>query len=779
MASRVNKCNTSNRPVNTSISNENMRGKKKPTPQLKLIKELSELVIEVVNAKFEGDQDLIHFLISYYDNTSNKVFTSNLFLKKSDVERKVIIEKHCKMFTYKQPNNKTRRSYFRGPRDMNLTIDLSDAEKTSNFAYLMYLDMEHDDTLPINNMSFEDFCKGTYSNAGRERKTPVWYFFGDAIEPVKTDFILKMKSIMGNTATGKESRIKAAFEQIYDNSNTVKNAIELKKSEITPDIIKDNNFLYWLVDQEDSARTATRSINRTAQIVPRRPAYNAGNIGTERIKSIYPMVSVANLMDPGVELIIDSAKADSELVMMHKRKEPTSRLTYNYHKPKFTIKHHLGETKLEVYYSQRLDKKVKEGGKDTIKKIGRGYGIYLTNSNHKQRHINNKDSECVFRLAGNMSKNAAKKIGTSQARLSKFLGDFMQVLTAVRTIRNTQNRGTYHYALTTGDTMMANMFLYICTVNGVTPKLWFLTSTQGTAKVIGLNNIIDVKKLNRQNAGRPVSQITGVASERPNLNRVNNKNTATSRNSTSQNSMGTNSRNLAAAIGKVAPQPKRSNSVAEGSGNSGNRNGATPIQVVNANNSNNNMNNGNRAIAGMFSKYEPRPQAQKRKRGKNNNSPNAQSGVGSRYSIVGNKNNNLNNAASPMNINGQNSKPNNRNAMIRNLRAQLAAARAALVESTQAASAAANAANAATKKLQQTRNERNAQAAKNAAAKNAAAKKAVKNATAKAKKLARALQQLQTNAPGLAGAQQNQGSRRSTRQAQKRGNGRNAKKSRR
>ena len=515
--SQVNKCNTSNRPVKTNISPEN-----KPTPQLKLIKNLSKLVIQVVNAKFGGDQDLIHFLISYYDNTSNNVFTSGLFSGKNDNERTDIIEKHCKMFTYKQPGNKTRISYFRGPKDMNLTIDLNSIEKTLNFAYLMYLDMEHDGTLPVKNMTFEAFCKGSYREGNKEIKTPVWYFFGSGIDTMyekDTPFISNMKTIMGNVATGKESRIKASFANIYDKSNAVKNAIELNKSEVTPYIIKGGNFLYWLVDQEDKARTATRTINRTA--------YTRNNIQSQRIKSIYPMITVANFMDPGVDLIIDSAKADSVLVM---KEEPKSRLTYNYHQPKFTIKHELGQTNLEVYYSQQLDKNVK-GSKP--KRIGRGYGIYLSNSMHKKRFQNKKDPECVFRLSGKMSKDAAKRINTSQARLSKFLGDFLQVLTAVRTIKNTENRGTYHYALTTGDTMMANMFLYICTVNGITPKLWFLTSAQGTAKVIGLNNIIE--KSNRQNAGRAGSQITGVPSERPNSKRVNNnKNTATSRNGTTQ-----------------------------------------------------------------------------------------------------------------------------------------------------------------------------------------------------------------------------------------------------
>ena len=637
--SQVNKCNTSNRPVNTTISPENT-----PTGQLRLIKDLSKLVIQIVNAKFGGDRDLIHFLISYYDNTSNNVFTSGLFSGKNENQRKDIIQKHCEMFTYKQPGNKSRISYFRGPKDMNLTIDLNSIEKTLNFAYLMYLDMEHDGTLPMifddkNNknkkmkkMTFDDFCKGSYSDGKKEIKTPVWYFFGSGIniESKVTPFISKMKEIMGTAATGKESRIKASFEKIYDKSNAVKNAIELNRSEVTPYIIKKPNLLYWLVDQEDKARTATRMINRTAQTVSR-PAYTTNNIQSQRIKSIYPMITVANFMDPGVDLIIDSAKADSELVM---KEEPTSRLTYNYHQPKFTIKHELGWTNLEVYYSQQLDKNVK----GTTKRIGRGYGIYLSNSTQKRRYQNKKDPECVFRLSGKMSKDAAKSKNTSQARLSKFLGDFLQVLTAVRTIKNTQNRDTYHYALTTGDTMMANMFLYICTVEGITPKLWFLTSSQGAAKVIGLNNII--KKPNRQNAGRPGSQITGVPSERPNSKRVNNnKNTATSRNGTTSSGKKNGKKNGNNGVAGM-PQNRRLNSVLEGSGNSNN---------TTTSGKKNGKKNGNNGLARMIMTSQGQNQNKRTPiqiRNSNNNNgsppvrgPNTQSGVGGRNSIAGNNKN--------------------------------------------------------------------------------------------------------------------------------------------
>jgi len=626
--SQVNNCNTRNRPVKTNISREN-----KPTPQLTLIKNLSKLVIEIVNAKFGGDQDLIHFLISYYDNTSNNAFTSELFSDKNENQRKDIIQKHCEMFTYKQPGNKSRISYFRGPKDMNLTIDLNSIEKTLNFAYLMYLDMEHDGTLPMifddkNNknkkmkkMTFDDFCKGSYSDGKKEIKTPVWYFFGSGIniESKVTPFISKMKEIMGNSATGKESRIKASFEKIYDKSNAVKNAIELNKSEVTPYIIKNPNLLYWLVDQEDKARTATRTINRTA--------YTTKNIQSQRVKSIYPMITVANSMDPGVDLIIDSAKADSVLVM---KEEPKSRLTYNYHQPKFTIEHELGKTNLEVYYSQQLDKNVK----GTTKRIGRGYGIYLSNSMQTKRFRNKKDPECVFRLTGKISKDAAKRINTSQARLSKFLGDFLQVLTAVRTIKNTQNRDTYHYALTTGDTMMANMFLYICTVKGITPKLWFLTSAQGTAKVIGLNNIIE--KPNRQNAGRPGSQITGVPSERPNSERVNNKNNKNTATSSGKKNGKKNGNNGVAGM----PQNRRLNSVLEGSGNSNN---------TTTSGKKNGKKNGNNGLARMIMTSQGQNQNKRTPiqiRNSNNNNgsppvrgPNTQSGVGGRNSIAGNNKN--------------------------------------------------------------------------------------------------------------------------------------------
>jgi hypothetical protein len=171
----------------------------------------------------------------------------------------------------------------------------------------------------------------------------------------------------------------------------------------------------------------------------------------------------------------------------------------------------------------------------------------------------------------------------------------------------------------------------------------------------------------------------------------------------------------------------------------------------------------------------------KRKRANNNNGPppvrgpNAQSGVGSKNSMAGNRNKNLSNNASFSGNSQPNAKkpnakkPNNRSnllAQIANLQARLSRAQAAAIETASAANVAANAAKAATKKLQETRNARNAQAAKNAREKNAAAnnaaKKAANQAKATATKLKTLQRQLRTNA-NLPGASPNQRPRKSAR----------------
>ena len=43
----------------------------------------------------------------------------------------------------------------------------------------------------------------------------------------------------------------------------------------------------------------------------------------------------------------------------------------------------------------------------------------------------------------------------------------------------------YHYCLATGDAMLANNFIFLCSRSGVSPNLWMATSTQQVSKVYG------------------------------------------------------------------------------------------------------------------------------------------------------------------------------------------------------------------------------------------------------------------------------------------------------
>jgi hypothetical protein len=82
-----------------------------------------------------------------------------------------------------------------------------------------------------------------------------------------------------------------------------------------------------------------------------------------------------------------------------------------------------------------------------------------------------------------MSKAKAQTGSTGQ-KVAKFLGDFLQALTVTSYIKNNKN-SKYHYCLATGDAMLANNFLFLCSRSGVSPNLWMATSTKQVSKVYG------------------------------------------------------------------------------------------------------------------------------------------------------------------------------------------------------------------------------------------------------------------------------------------------------
>ena len=435
------------------------------TKQKKLVDQLDTLVGEMTR----GDENLHNFIISFYDETSNDEFTMKLFGGKSINEAKQIIQKHINIFS---------RDLLRGSKVEEKFV--LEGDDVINFAYLMYIDMKHDSTIP-QKMSFAYYCKASWGRGSKKIKSPVYMFFGRELKPKRTEFIKKIEYIVNNATNtngkkyGKaEKAIKYNLPTIYQDVPDMFKGISVAYSQINESFLKGRNNLFLALDQEDEKHTATLNISRTK--------YNLPNGG--KAKLLYPFVSVANLLDPGKNMLIDSAKEDSKYLMNAATSNSsvvgntavnriTSRLTWNYYKPKFVIEHDYGKTVIDVYYTKQAGPK----------RDKRGYAIRIFNPSIKE----------PYRLGTKVSKGKASS-GTSADKLSKFFGDFLQALSTISHIK--KNKVSNHnFCLTTGDAMLANVFVFMCSHGSprpVTPKLWLVLSAQQRSFLYGMNDIVQV-----------------------------------------------------------------------------------------------------------------------------------------------------------------------------------------------------------------------------------------------------------------------------------------------
>jgi hypothetical protein len=426
-----------------------------PKGKDKLIPRLIPLISQVTS-----DVDLQHFLISIYDETSNDEYTKSLFGGKTKEEAKQKIKVHVDLFSEKLYRGSTPQMTF------NLKGD-----DMINLAYLMYLDMLHDETIK-KDMTFQTFCKENIEISVKvpaptekdkkktkkvktTQKSPVYLLFGTGLKPKETDFIKTIQSVVGKDKA--EASIKANLPSIYP--TILKEEITIRQDQVNADILTPGHNMFLCVDQEDEKATVTLDIQRTK--------YKLRN-GIEA-KIMYPLVSVANLMDPGKNMLIQSAKEDSKYFMLGlNNRDIRSRLTWNYKQPKFTINHDNGSTTIGAYYTNEA-RITNNANKN--RKTKRGYAYLI------------KNNKSEYRFPSNMSK-AKAQTGSTGEKVAKFLGDFLQALTVVSYIKN-NNNPKYHYCLATGDAMLANNFIFLCSRSGVSPNLWMATSTKQVSKVYG------------------------------------------------------------------------------------------------------------------------------------------------------------------------------------------------------------------------------------------------------------------------------------------------------
>jgi len=394
--------------------------------------------------------DLKDFLIYMYIQKSTDDRTKALFGGKTVKQAVRLIFKHYKLF-----QKRSRGS------NLNLTIQL-DATKITELAYLMYLDMSHDGII---DMSFDMFIESDIIKT----------FFGSEYTKINKNINTKLyKNLLNLPNKGYESVIKGKYETLFNMGEVV----ELSNRQITSDMFKSGTDTCLLFDQEDEASTisnAQRRVSYPYSYVLDKISRIAETARTSETKPFYNTVSIANLVDPGHDMQMDSAKKDSQYVM---KETPTTTLSWNYSKPVFKI----GNTTLEY----RLDD-------STLK-----YVIDITNSKGK------------VTVPGGITAPAARKAtATINDKISKFLGDFMQILTTVALNKNNTKPG-YIYVLGTGDAMCGAMYSYICDITKTKNRLWFVKSIEQRSKLYGMKHVLDLSQLANNNNKLPIkSRTTG------------------------------------------------------------------------------------------------------------------------------------------------------------------------------------------------------------------------------------------------------------------------------
>ena len=454
-------------------------------------------LLKILISQVTSDTDLQQFLISLYDETANNKYTVDLFGGKTKEEAKQRIAVHIDLFSNKLYRGSTPQMSFNIKGDDMI-----------NLAYLMYLDMLHDTTIP-KNMTFKTFCKESIQVSikvpaptlkdkkatkmvKKIQKSPVYILFGKELKAKETDYIKLVNAFIAESGGKAELAVKNNLPSIYP--KILERDVTIRMDQVTPNILTPGHNMFLSVDQEDEKATVTLDIQKTKYNLP----------GGGKGKIMYPLVSVANLMDPGKNMLIESAKEDSKYFMLGlNNKDISSRLTWNYKQPKFTINHDNGETTIGAYYTDVA--RVTNNNRNTTTKRGYAYKI--------------KNNKGEYRFSSNISKAKAKD-GSTGEKVAKFLGDFLQALTVVSYIKG-NNNAKYHYCLATGDAMLANNFIFLCSRSGVSPNLWMATSTQQVSKVYGkmIDQIQVVKPAPTQVRNAPVN-IKGNQNESSGNNRT-------------------------------------------------------------------------------------------------------------------------------------------------------------------------------------------------------------------------------------------------------------------
>ena len=447
--------------------------KKMPTGK----KDPRDLLLNTINsiknpegsARVEGAKQHLRFL---YGRLSDARLRNIKTSKIRDVQTKILRQFHS-----------LERMIVAPPLNSNngFTINL-DEDGTIDFLFLMWCDMLHDKTVE-KSVSFQ-----TFLNGGAVRM----FFPGPGIKFTPTIFIESLVAeargvfefsrgannrvvdVTKAKTTSYEDKWKEVMMQGHipitkNNKSTPMNTKNNKSTPMNRKMIPETAFklnsirpkinkkVYISIDQES---TSTKEFSKIISASKNGQVYRLGSI-----------VGYANLFDAGVQMVTQGEQQD-------RIQSRAWGMMPNPRNVKFMMN----------YYSPLFQVEINGRGKN------RSNNRNTDRSANFGFKENGKSGEIKFILNGNeikpslSAKRLAKNTGDPSQQLIKFMGDFMQVLTALHAQTNAAEKILYIPA--SGDGMYVVIYIYMARKLGLVPKIITSTNDQSMLHFVNLSDVI-------------------------------------------------------------------------------------------------------------------------------------------------------------------------------------------------------------------------------------------------------------------------------------------------
>ena len=398
-------------------------------------------VLAILDSLSQGKNDKIYnMLYSIYRDAASTLFTrleldDNALIASIEAQYKVVSE------NIRQAGNDPKNK---------LELKFKTPDDILNFCILMWLDMSHDGTV---NTNFETFVKSSI----------VKTFLGETISYKKDTEIMSRMKRLGIITTEKtkkgvgklkglwpgsqfENKIKVNLPFIFGVQEPITTiAVSTKLSNSAKN--RDNKPIYVTIDSESEYKSISTLIENAK--------YPFTTSNGKKITRYYlkPIITLSNRVDPGRLMPIKGVTEEFSKLMQKADKLKSTQL-YNVKDCDFRV----GETRL------------------TLGTAGRG-----------KFNLKINDSEVPYGVTA----GEAKKASNDKDKLSKFLGDFMQILTVLSKPVNQR------IVLGTLDGVLCGMYCFLSkSLMKEEPRLFIDMSFKQRNQIVmyGVSDLIQVGK---------------------------------------------------------------------------------------------------------------------------------------------------------------------------------------------------------------------------------------------------------------------------------------------